>query len=182
MIVFVLIATVVIVVLGGLLILQRSPTPAIAPSARRILFPFVGDALSDRALDATLRLARAEGATVVPAFLAEVPRTLPIESPLPRQANVALPCLEAIEQRAANQGIPVDARIERGRSFRHAMKELMDHEDFDQIVVAAATRGADGLSAADIAWLLDNAPGEIVVIRPGRDRTSNRTPAAQASS
>ena len=117
---------------------------------------------------------------MVPVFLAEVPLTLPIESALPRQASIALPCLEAIEQRATNQGIAVDSRIERGRTFRHAMRSLMEHEDFDQIVVSAATRGTDGLSAADIAWLLDNAPGEIVVLRPALDRALDQPPLAEA--
>lgn len=176
-----LVAAVVILALGSLLLGQRRRTRAITPSPRRILFPFVGAALSDRALDAALRLARAEGATVVPAFLAEVPRTLPIASSLPRQASVALPCLEAIEQRAANQGIAVDARIERGRTFRHAMKELMDHENFDQIVVAAATNGTDGFSAADVAWLLETAPGEIVVLRPPRKSILDRGAGAKVA-
>jgi nucleotide-binding universal stress UspA family protein len=166
MIVIVLVAIVVIVVLGWLLLSQRRQAPKITPSARRILFPFVGDALSERALDATLRLARSEGATVVPAYLAEVPRNLPLAASLPRKSGDAIPCLEAVEQRAGQQGIPVDSRIERGRTFRHAMRELMEHEDFDQIVVAAATNGSDGLSPADIAWLLANAPGEIIVLRP----------------
>jgi hypothetical protein len=60
----------------------------------------------------------------------------------------------------------VDARIESGRSLRHAVLQLIDHERFDRIVTAAATKGSDGFSADDIAWLLDRAPGEIVVLRP----------------
>jgi nucleotide-binding universal stress UspA family protein len=165
-------AVAVIAVLAGLLFRQRRNPPKITPSPRRILFPFVGAALSQRALDAALRLARAEGATIVPAYLAEVPRTLPIDSALPREAGVALPCLEAIEQRALGQHVPVDARIERGRTFRHAMEELMAHEEFDQIIVAAGANGSDGLSATDVAWLLDHAPGEIVVLRPARNGIS----------
>ena len=79
---------------------------------------------------------------------------------------MALPILEAIEHRALRAAVPVDARIERGRTHRHAMRELIDHERFDRIVAAAATKGSDGFSAEDIAWLLENAPGEIVVLRP----------------
>jgi two-component system sensor histidine kinase KdpD len=37
-----------------------------------------------------------------------------------RMQAEAMPMLEAIEQRAAGQGVPVDSRIERGRSYRHA--------------------------------------------------------------
>ena len=61
----------------------RRPAPVRATSARRILFPFVAGALSQRALDAALRLAAAEGATLVPVFLARVSLDLPLESPLP---------------------------------------------------------------------------------------------------
>ncbi|MGH3100358.1 MAG: hypothetical protein ACRDPU_05175, partial [Thermoleophilia bacterium] len=60
-------------------------------SPERILFPFVGRALSRRALDAALRLARADGASLVPVFLAQVPMRLPIDAPLPRQCGVGMP-------------------------------------------------------------------------------------------
>ena len=82
-------------------------------------------ALSPRALDAALRLARAESATLVPVFLARVPLHLPLDAPLPRQSGVALPLQEAIEQRAAQFGVPVDARIERGRTYRHALRQTI---------------------------------------------------------
>ncbi len=139
------------------------------PGARRILFPFVASALSRRALDASLRLARAEEATLLPVFLARVPLTLPLDSPLPRQAAVAIPLQEAIEQRAAAFGVPVDARVERGRTYRHALRRTIAAERFGRIVVAAAIRGGPGFGPDDVAWLLANAPGEIVVLRPGEE-------------
>jgi hypothetical protein len=58
-------------------------------SARRILFPYVADGLSRQTLDAALRLASAEDATLVPVFLARVPLHLPIDTPCPRQSAVA---------------------------------------------------------------------------------------------
>jgi hypothetical protein len=91
---------------------------------------------------------------------------LPLDAPLPRQSEIAIPLQEAIEQRAARFGVPVDARIERGRTPRHALRETISHERFDRIVVAAAGHGAAGLGAEDVAWLLQSAPGEIVVLRP----------------
>ena len=147
--------------------LRRRPAPPV-PGPRRILFPFVGGALSKRALDAAFRLARVDGATLVPAYLARVPMSLPMTAPLPRQCDDAMPLLEAIEQRAAREHVAVDARIERGRTYRHAVRELLEHEHYDRIVVAAANEGADGFDAADIAWLLEHAAGEIVVLRPAR--------------
>jgi hypothetical protein len=137
----------------------------ITPPAGRILFPFLGETVSRPALDATLRLAHAEGATLVPAYLVTVPLHLALEAPLPRECDRAMPLLEAIEQRAAWMGVPVDSRIETGRSPRHALRRLLDAEKFDRLVVPAASSASSGFSSEDIAWLLEQAPGEIVVLR-----------------
>jgi hypothetical protein len=138
-------------------------------SGRRILFPFVAGALSQRALDAALRLASVEGATLVPVFLARVSLDLPLESALPRQCSMAMPLLEAVEQRATEAGIPVDSRIVRGRNRRHALRQAIADEKFDRIVIAASAQGSPGFDPDDVAWLLDNAPGEIVVLRPSAE-------------
>jgi nucleotide-binding universal stress UspA family protein len=154
---------------------RRSRTLRASP--KRILFPFVGRALSRRALEAALRLARADGATLVPVFLARVPMHMPMDSPLPRQCSLGMALLETIEQRASALGVPVDARIERGRTVRHALRQAIAHEHFDRLVVAAAGGRGEGFHADDIAWLLEHAPGEVVVVRPmGDDRlTARRT-------
>jgi nucleotide-binding universal stress UspA family protein len=132
---------------------------------RRILFPFVSSALSSSALEAALRLARSENATLVPVFLARVPMNLPLQAPLPRQSESALMLLETIEQRAAAHAVPVDARVQRGRDNRHALREAIASNSYDRIVIAAAIHGCPGFHAGDVAWLLENAPGEIVVLR-----------------
>jgi hypothetical protein len=141
----------------------------ITPPARRILFPFLGDTISRPALDATLRLARAEGATLVPAYLVTVPLHLALETPLPRQCERAMPLLEAIEQRAAWMGVPVDSRIETGRSPRHALRRVLEAEPVDRLVVPAASPSSSGFSSEDIAWLLEHSPGEIVILRANGD-------------
>jgi Universal stress protein family len=156
---------------------RRVPAPT-ASSNRRILFPFVAEDLSERALNAALRLAAAEGATLVPVFLARVSLDLPLDTPLPRQCSMGVPLLEVIEQRATEAGVPVDSRIERGRTPRHALRQAIAEERFDRIVIAAASHGSDGFNADDVAWLLDHAQGEIVVLRPGGDDQIGLTKAA----
>jgi hypothetical protein len=163
-----------VLALGALVVLtvrhrqyaRRRPLHPPDGGARRVLFPFVASALSQRALDAALRLARAEDATLLPVFLARVPLHLPLDAALPRQAATAIRLQEAIEQRAAAFGVPVDARIERGRTYRHALRQTIAHERFERIVVAAAAPPHPGFDPEDVAWLLQNAPGEIVVLRP----------------
>lgn len=163
---------VLVVALAGLGTLQlhggppRRRSPASTVRARRILFPFIANALSRPALDAALRLSIAEGATLVPVFLARVPMQLPLQTPLPRQSGLCIPLQEAIEQRASEAGVPVDSRIERGRNYRHALRQAIQNERFDWIVIAAASNGHPGFDAEDVAWLLHHAPGEIVVLRP----------------
>jgi nucleotide-binding universal stress UspA family protein len=147
----------------------RRPTKVPSTGTRRILFPFLAYALSPRALDAALRLASAEDATLVPVFLARVPLHLPLDAPLPRQSQIAIPLQEAIEQRATKFGVPVDARLHRGRTFRHALRQTIEAERYDRIVIAASAHGESGLDPDDVAWLLDNASGEIVVLRPSKE-------------
>jgi hypothetical protein len=113
----------------------RRPPGIPATATRRILFPFVAYALSPRALDAALRLANAEDATLVPVFLERVPLRLPLDAPLPRQSGIALPLQEAIEHRAQAFGIVVDARIERGRTYRHALRQTIANDRFDRIAI-----------------------------------------------
>jgi hypothetical protein len=135
--------------------------------ARRILFPYVADGLSRQTLDAALRLASAEDATLVPVFLARVPLHLPIATPLPRQTAVATALQDAIEHTASTCGISIDARIVCGRTYRHALRQTITNERFDRVVLAASKPGHGGLNPDDIAWVLANTPGEIIVLRPG---------------
>jgi universal stress protein family protein len=149
----------------ALLVVRRRRAETAAPT-RRILFPYVGSHLSVRALDSALRIAGFEDATLVAAYLVPVPMTLSLEAPLPRACGAAFELQEAIEQRAQAAGIVVDARIATGRTVRHALRQLLAEERYDRLVVAAKTAHTDGLSAADVAWLLEHAPGEVAVMRP----------------
>jgi nucleotide-binding universal stress UspA family protein len=136
-------------------------------AVRQILLPFTGTEISRRAVDAAMRLARAENATLMPAYLAQVPKSLPLGCAIPNEAARAMSMLEAIEQRASAQGVPVDARIERGRSYRHALARLLERESFDRVVVPATATAASGLSGDDLVWLLEKAPAEVLILRPG---------------
>jgi nucleotide-binding universal stress UspA family protein len=154
---------------GGFLLARgrRRRDPGDTEAVHHILLPFTGTEISRRAVDAALRLARAEGATLMPAYLARVPKQLPLDCAIPKEADSAMEMLETIEQRASAQGVPVDARIERGRSYRHALARLLEHETFDRVVVSATATGASGFSSDDLVWLLEKAPAEVLILRPG---------------
>ncbi len=143
-----------------------------APTAvRRILLPFTGQAISRRSFEAAVRLAKAENAVIMPAFLATVPMNLPLDTALPAQCARGMPLLEAIEQRATAQGVPVDSRIARGRSSRDALRKLIEHEHFDRIIVSADEDPHSGLSYDDLRWMLERVPAEIMILRPAPEDT-----------
>jgi hypothetical protein len=155
-------------ILGGVLVARsgfrlRKPRPGDS----RILVPFTGGTLDQTVLDAAIRLARAESATLVPAYLLLVPLRYPEDSPLRDDVAVALPLLEAVEHAALRAGVPVDARIEKGRSSTHALRRLWDEERFDRILAPAPNGRGGGFTAKDVSWLLAHAPSETIVLKPG---------------
>jgi nucleotide-binding universal stress UspA family protein len=147
----------------------RRPAKARPAAVRKILLPFTGQSISRRAFDAAVRLAKAENATIMPAFLARVPRHMSIDSPLPAQCADGMPVLEAIEQGAGAQGVAVDSRVARGRTYRDALRRLLDEEHFDRVIVSATDSPRVGLSGEDLQWLLQRVPAEIMILRPAPD-------------
>jgi hypothetical protein len=127
----------------------------------RILVPFSG-ALDPLVLDAAIRVARAEGAVLVAAYLLIVPLQYPEDSAQKEKVAVALPLLEAVEHAALRAGVPVDARIEKGRSLTHALRRLWEVERFGRIVAPAS-----GFTPKELAWILTHAPTETIVLSPG---------------
>ena len=148
---------------------KRRPARDRPRAVRRILLPFTGQAISRRAFDAAVRLAKAENATIMPAFLARVPRNLPIDSPLPTACADGMPLLEAIEQHAESQGLEVDARVARGRTYRDALRRLLEEEQFDRVIVSATDNPRTGLGSDDLEWLLERVPAEVMILRPAPD-------------
>jgi hypothetical protein len=149
----------------------RVPAAAGSEAVRRILLPFSGEAISRRSLEAAVRLAKAENAIIMPAFLARVPMNLPLETALPVQCARGMPLLEAIEQRVSSQGIPVDSRVGRGRSARDALRKLLDDEHFDRIIVSADEDPRAGLGYDDLRWMLERVPAEILILRTAPEDT-----------
>ena len=150
----------------GRLAARHRPRPV-----RRILLPFSGQAISRRSFEAAVRLAKAENAIIMPAFLARVPMSLPPDTALPVQCTGGMALIETIEQNLSSQGIPVDSRIGRGRSARDALRKLIEQEHFDRIIVSADEDPHVGLSYDDLRWLLERVPAEIMILRPAPEDT-----------
>jgi hypothetical protein len=174
-----LLGALVLALVGVVVVLvRRSRRPRRLPvpdHARRILVPFAGT-LDETVLDAAIRIARAEDAVLVPAYLLIVPLEYGEDAALRDQVAVAMPLLEAVEYAALSAGVPVDARIEKGRTLTHALRRLWEIELFDRIVAPAPTNGRGGFTEKDLAWLLTNAPSETLVLKPAPPEKAPATP------
>jgi hypothetical protein len=162
----VLLAVLVALLVAALVYRSRTPQALRRPyGGRRILVPFTGS-LDPTVLNAAIRIAHAEGAVLVPAYLLIVPLEYPEDSPVSKDVAVAMPALEAAEHAALRAGVPVDARIEKGRTATHALRRLWETETFDRLVVPARAGGHDGFDPKELAWLLTHSPIETLVLRP----------------
>lgn len=156
----------VIVLVAALAYRSRTPSALRRPrGGRRILVPFTGS-LDPTVLGAAIRIARAEDAVLVPAYLLIVPLEYAEDSPVSKDVAVAMPALEAVEHAALRAGVAVDARIEKGRTPTHALRRLWEVEKFDRLVVPARAGDHDGFDPKELAWLLTHAPTETLVLRP----------------
>lgn len=145
---------------------RRVRRPVAAPGTGRILVPFSGR-LDPTVLQAAIRIARAQHAVLVAAYLLVVPLQYAEDSPRREQVEIALPLLEAVEHAALRAGVPVDARIEKGRSRTHALRRLWEIEDFERIVAPAAQGPCtEGFTPKELSWILTHAPAETIVLRP----------------
>jgi nucleotide-binding universal stress UspA family protein len=181
--VLVIVLGIAVIVLAGALVYRiRLPKQLRGrPGASRILLPFTGNSLDATVLRAAIRIARAEGAVLVPAYLLIVPLQYSEDSPLKHEVAVAMPILEAVEHAALRAGVPVDARIEKGRTSTQALRRLWDVEQFDRIVAPAPVEDHLGFSPKDLTWILTHAPAETLVLRPspgGSDAVDYRLHAA----
>jgi hypothetical protein len=172
--VWVLVAVAAAFVLGTWFARRRRRLHTAGP--RRILVPFTGGELDPTVLAAAIRIARAEEATLVPAYLIVTPLEYAMDAPMGRQLAMAVPLLEAVENEASRAGVAVDARIEAGRSATHALQRLWEVEYFDRIVAPAPTHRGPGFTPKDLQWILSHAPSETVILKP--DPEPQRHPVA----
>jgi hypothetical protein len=134
--------------------------------SRRVLVPFTRGHLEPTVLEAAIRIARAEEATLVPAYLILIPMQFELDAPMSQECAKAIPLLEAVEHAASRAGVPVDARVESGRTPIHALERLWSAERFERIVIPAPAGREPGFTPKELLWMLTNAPSETLILRP----------------
>jgi len=145
---------------------RRLRRPHVLTGSRRVLVPFTRGHLDPTVLDAAIRIARAEEATLVPAYLILIPMQFALDAPMTQECTMAIPLLEAVEHAASRAGVAVDARVESGRTPIHALERLWDVEHFDRIVIPAPAGTGPGFTPKELLWMLTSAPSETLILRP----------------
>jgi hypothetical protein len=157
--------------------LRRRPLPQ--TGSRRVLVPFTRGHLESTVLDAAIRIARADEATLVPAYLILIPLQFSLDAPMSQECAKAIPLLEAVEHAASRAGVPVDARVESGRTPIHALERLWTVERFDRIVIPAPAGREPGFTPKELLWMLTNAPSETLILRPDPLLRAEQLPATE---
>ena len=102
----------------------------------------------------------------MPAYLIMVPFSLALDSPLRQRGRGGAAGARGGRAAGPGRGDPVDARLERGRSLRDALRRLWEVESFDRILLPVSADERTGFDERDIAWILMNAPTETLALRP----------------
>ena len=148
----------------------RKPDGA-RPGQPRLLVPFTDRQLDEAVLDAALRIARAEDAVLVPAYLLVVPLEFSLEAPVQHgELSRAMPILEAVEL-AARRGSSPRRRTHRAGPVADRRAPAPVGRGVIRPHRRPRTRsGARRLLVEDLAWMLLHGPGEILVLRPAPDQ------------
>lgn len=147
----------------------RRPLPApIAPKGGRILLPFTGERVPERALEVAADLARFREATLVLFYVAIVPVTLNIEAELTREVERGFSALEEAERMVKKVDVHTEIRLERERTARRGIIEMLKREPFDSVVIEMEPAGP-GLKLEkqieDITYLFQRIKQEIIIVR-----------------
>lgn len=174
----ILLATTFAVALGGLLRwMLHVPAPVSAEVAKarssvsyfmRILVPTIGMPYSEKGIELACRLGHEQKAELVLIYVLEVPRTLPLNAPLPEAECKASEALERAREIVSLHGLEAVTRIERAREAGEGILRAAKDYHADAIVMGIRprlTRTQDLLGrTTDI--LLRRAPCEVIVDKP----------------
>ena len=133
---------------------------------KRILVPMKIGLIGEEVLGTAFRLAEEQGCEVHVLHVIRVPLDMPIETEMVDAEEQAEASLAEARLLAADEGIPIQVHIERGRAIGEAIvHEAVDHE-VDLIVVGSAPRWRrqSRFFSPTVDYVLRKAPCEVMVI------------------
>jgi len=149
-----------------------APVTAAAAKARRsidavkrILVPTVGMPYSERGVELACRLGQEQKAEIVLTYVLEVPRTMPLGTPLPEVEAKAREALERAESIVALHGLSAVMDIERAREAGEGIVRAARDHDVDLIVIGIRPRltAAQDILGRTTDILLRRAPCEVII-------------------
>ncbi len=147
---------------------QIQPAVAVARHAvgafKRILVPTSGMPYSEKGIELACRLGTEQEAEIVLTYVLEIPRTLPLNAPIPeaeKEANEALKRGKEIVE--LHNLIPI-LRLERAREAGEGIVKVAKDNDVDVIVlgIRPTWRGSQNIWGKTTDILLRKAPCEVV--------------------
>jgi nucleotide-binding universal stress UspA family protein len=153
----------------------RVPAQVSAPAARirrsldasrRIMVPVVDAPYSGRGVELACRLGAKQKSEIALVYVIEVPRTLPLETPLPAVEETAERVLKTAAEIVELNGLTAHTHIRRAREASEGIIRAARDEEADLIVMGVRPKvgGAETLGRTG-AVLLRQAPVEVVLDR-----------------
>lgn len=137
---------------------------------KRILVPTVGAPYSERGVELACRLGVEQKAEIVLIYVLEVPRTLPLGTPLPQDEPKAQEALQRAQEIVTLHGLPLIAKVERAREAGEGILHAAKDYEADLIVLGVRPRvgAAADLLGRTSTLLLRRAACEVIIDKPSR--------------
>jgi len=132
---------------------------------KKILVPTSGTPYSERGIELACRLGEEQQAEVYLVNVVEVPRTLPLEAPLPLAETKAQEIIKRGEEIVALRGLPVKGEVKRGRVAGEEIIRAAKDWEADLIVmgIRSEIRMAQEILGRTSDLVLRRAPCEVIV-------------------
>lgn len=134
-------------------------------AVKRILVPTSGTAYSERGVELACRLGQEQKAMIILAAIMEIPRTMPLEVPLPGLEMEAETALARAQSIIALHGMEAEPVIHRARAAGEEIVRLARERDADMIVMGI--RAQIGMREAILGRTSDvvlrQAPCEVIL-------------------
>jgi nucleotide-binding universal stress UspA family protein len=132
---------------------------------KKILVPTSGTTYSERGIELACRLGEEQKAEIYLVNVLEVPRTLPLEAPLPDAEAKAEDIVKRGEEIVSLRGLPVKGEVKRGRVAGEEIIRAAKDWEADLIVMGIRSQVtmAQDILGRDSGLILRRAPCEVIL-------------------
>jgi nucleotide-binding universal stress UspA family protein len=132
---------------------------------KKILVPTSGTFYSERAIEMACRLGGEQNAEIYLVTIIEVPRTLPLEAPIPEAEEKAKEIIKRGEEIVNLRGLKAIGEVKRGRVAGEEILRVVEEKDIDLIVMGIQPRikMAQDILGRDSNLIMHRAPCEVIL-------------------